>query len=92
MVTQKSEVITVKDVRASVQAKKKSELPKAEAMAQRAINILQKQKDLEYKKEVGRLKKFWDIFKTTNQYHTKWEKKQAQIYVNNFTKYRNCRK
>ena len=40
-------LITVGDVRASFQAKEESELQKAEAMAQRAINALQKQKDLE---------------------------------------------
>lgn len=53
---------------------------------QKTLNILQKQKNLEYKKEFGRLKKFWDIFKLTHQYHAKWEKKQAQIPVNTFKK------
>lgn len=32
---------------------------------------LQKQKNLEYKKELGRFKKFWDILQTTNQHHAK---------------------
>ncbi len=61
----------MEDVKASFQAKKESELQKAEAIAQRALNTLQKQKDLEHKKELGRLKKFWDVLKTTNQHHTK---------------------
>ena len=91
-VAQKGGVITVGDVRASFQAKEESELQKAEAMAQRALNALQKQKDLEHKKELGRLKKFWDVLKTTNQHHTKWEKKQAQTHVNIFKKYINRRK
>ena len=65
-VTQKGRVITVRDVRASFQAKEESALQKAEAAAQRAINALQRQKDLEHKKELGRLKKFWDVLKTTN--------------------------
>ena len=91
-VAQKGGVITVGDVRASFQAKEESELQKAEAMAQRALNALQKQKDLEHKKELGRLKKFWDVLKTTNQHHTKWGKKQAQTHVNIFKKYRNSRK
>ncbi len=80
------------DVKASFQAKEESELQKAEAMAQRALNAPQKQKDLEHKKELGRLKKFWDVLKTTNQHHTKWEKKQAQTHVTIFKKYRNRRK
>ena len=90
MVAQKGGVITMKDVRASFQAKEERELQKAEAMAQKAINALQKRKDLEHKKELGRLKKFWDILKTTNQHHAKWgKKKQAQTHVNIFKKYRN---
>ena len=73
----------MEDVRASFQAK---------AMAQRVLNALQKQTDLKHKKELEKLKKFWDILKTTNQHHTKWEKKQAQTHVNIFKKYRNRRK
>ena len=71
MVAQKGRVITVGDVRTSFQAREESELQKAEAVAQRAINVLQRQKDLEHKKELGRLKKFWNILKTTNQHHAK---------------------
>ncbi len=91
-VAQKGGVIIVGDVRVSFKAKEESELQKAEAMVQKAINALQKQKDLKHKKEFGRLKKFWDIFKTTNQHHTKWAKKQAQTHVNIFKKFRNRQK
>ncbi len=91
-VAQKVGVITFGDVRGSFQAKEESELQKAEAMAQKALNALQKQKDLEHKKELRRLKKFWDVLKTANQHHSKWEKKQAQTHINIFKKYRNRRK
>ncbi len=64
-------VITLVDIRVSFQARGKSKL-------QKAINLLQKQKDLEHKKELGRLKKFWDVLK---QHHVKWGKKQAQTHV-----------
>lgn len=37
-----------------------------QAAIQKALNVLQKQKDLEYKKELGRFKKFYNVFKTTN--------------------------
>ncbi len=57
-VAQKGGIITVGDVRASFQAKDESELQKAEAMAQRALNSLQKQKDLEHKEELRRFRKF----------------------------------
>ncbi len=49
-VVQKDVVITMKNVRGTFQAKKKSELQKAETTAQRTINTSQKQEDLEYKK------------------------------------------
>ncbi len=61
-------------------------------MAQKALNAFQKPKNLEHKKELGRLKKFWDVLKTNNQHHTKLEKKQAQNHVNISKKYRNGRK
>lgn len=91
-VAQKGGVITVGDVRASFQAREESELQKAEAAAQRAISTLQRQKDLEHKKELRRLKNFWDVLKTTNQHHAKWEKKQAQSHVTTIKKYRSCKK
>ena len=91
-VAQKGGIITVRDVRAFFQVREESELQKAEAAAQRAINALQRQKDLEHKKELGRIKKLWDILKTTNQHHAKWGKKQAQTHVAIFKKYRNRRK
>ena len=53
-------------------------------MVQKTINTLQQQKNLGYKKEFGRFKKFWNILKITNQYHTKWAKKQAQTHINIF--------
>ena len=69
------------DVRASFQARDESELQKAKAATQRAINALQRQKDLEHKMGLGRLRKLWDVLKTTNQHHAKWGKKQAQTHV-----------
>lgn len=78
-ITQKDGVITVGDVRASFQVKKKSELQKAKVVVQRVLDALQKQKDLEHKKEPGRLKKFWDILETTNQHHTQEEKSKHKL-------------
>lgn len=86
-VAKKGGVITVGDVRASFQAREQTELQKAEVAAQRAIKALQKQKDLQHKKELGRLKKFWDVLKTTNQHHARWEKRQAQAHVTTIKKY-----
>ncbi len=54
----KSGVITVKNGKVSFQAREKSELQKSEAASQRAINALQRQKDLEQRKKLERLKKF----------------------------------
>ena len=65
---------------------------KLRLLTQRAINALQRQKDLEHKKGLGRLKKFWDVLETTNQHHAKWEKKQAQTHVAILKKYSNRRK
>ncbi len=50
-IAQKNGIITMRNVRASFQTKKESKL-------QKAINVLQRPKDLEYKKELRRLKKF----------------------------------
>lgn len=46
------------DVKAFFQARKESELQKAEAAAQRTIKALQEQKDLENKYELEKFKKF----------------------------------
>ena len=70
-VAQKGGIITIGDIRASFQAREESELQKVEAAAEKAINALQKQKDLKHKKELRKFKKFWDILKTMNQYHMK---------------------
>lgn len=91
-VAKKGGVITVGEVRASFQAREQSELQKAEVAAQKAINALQRQKDLQHRKELGRLKKFWDVLKTNNQHHARWEKKQAKTHVTTIKKYRNRRK
>lgn len=48
----------MKNGKVSFQAREKSELQKSEAASQRAINALQRQKDLEQRKKLERLKKF----------------------------------
>lgn len=65
-VAQKVGVVIVGDVRVSFQAREESKLQKAEAAAQQAINVLKRQKDLEHKMDLGRLKKSWDILKIMN--------------------------
>lgn len=57
------------------QGRKDCELKKAEVAAQILIvKCAGKKKDVEHKKELGRLKEFWNVLTTTNQHHAKWGK------------------
>lgn len=78
-VVQKSEIITIRNIKAFFQVNKGSELEKVDVIAQKVINALEKPKNLKHKKEFKKCKKFWNIFKTTNQYQTKLEKNKLKL-------------